>query len=482
MAPVCAQGLPRACVHREQRTHDGYREAVTAPHVAVSTSLQRTYRYLRIGVAGTVVAILLAVAQAATAYGWLTSISDYFYTPARDVFVGALVAASLALFALSGRGVERALFDAAALFAPLIALVPTTLAPGAVPGVPVECSGTARCFPPQYEADTANGVFVYLVVGGLVVLVALLLLARRQVSPAGVWPSLLIAVVVLATVALTWALAHQAFLQHAHVVATTAFFALFGGTFLLTQYMQFVLGFTPLEAGVRLLPFSIVILVVSPLSARIVEKLGTKLTVATGLALVGTALVLMAQLQTGSSYGDLVWRMVLWAFGQALVMAPATESIMGSLPLAKAGVGSAVNDTTRQVGGALGVAIVGSVMSSTYGSKIVDFFAGTPSAGSAAEQTAKDSLGGALAVAAKAPGALGQTLSTVAKSAFVDGMHFGFLVAAGVAIFGAIVAGVWLPARATAENIREQAVEFAEEHETQVDLTADELKDTPAEI
>ncbi len=263
---------------------------------------------------------------------------------------------------------------------------------------------------------------------------------------------------------------------------STAFFALFGATFLLTQYMQFVLGYTPLEAGVRLLPFAVVILVVSPLSARIVEKLGTKLTVATGLALVGTALVLMAQLQTGSSYGDLVWRMVLWAFGQALVMAPATESIMGSLPLAKAGVGSAVNDTTRQVGGALGVAIVGSVMSSTYGSKIVDFFAGTPSAGSAAEQTAKDSLGGALAVAAKAPGALGQTLSTVAKSAFVDGMHVGFLVAAGVAIFGAIVAGVWLPARATAENIREQAVEFAEEHETQVDLTADELKDTPAEI
>lgn len=196
-------------------------------HTAVSTSLQRTYRYLRIGVAGTVVAILLAVAQASTAYGWLTSISDYFYTPARDVFVGALVAASLALFALSGRGVERALFDAAALFAPLIALVPTTLAPGAVPGVAVECSGTARCFPPQYEADVANGVFVYLVVGGLVVLVALLLVALRQVSLDGVWPSLLIAVVVLVAVALTWGFAPDAFLQHAHFVATTAFFALF---------------------------------------------------------------------------------------------------------------------------------------------------------------------------------------------------------------------------------------------------------------
>jgi EmrB/QacA subfamily drug resistance transporter len=258
---------------------------------------------------------------------------------------------------------------------------------------------------------------------------------------------------------------------------STAFFALFGATFLLTQYMQFVLGYSPLEAGVRLLPFATVILVVSPLSARIVERLGTKVTVATGLVLAGTALALMAQLQAGSSYGDLVWRLVLWAFGQALVMAPATESIMGSLPLAKAGVGSAVNDTTRQVGGALGVAIVGSVMSSTYGSKIGDFFAGTPGAGSAAEQTAKESLGGALAVAGQLP-----ALGDIARSAFVDGMHVGFLVAAGVALFGAIVAAVWLPARATDENIREQAVEFAEEHAPPVELGAESLKDTPAEL
>lgn len=194
---------------------------------AVSTSLERTYRYLRIGVAGTVVAILLAVAHAATAYGWLTSISDYYYTPARNVFVGALLAASLALFALSGRGVERALFDAAALFAPLIAFVPTTLAPGSVPGVVVECPGAARCFPPQFEADAANGVFVYLVLGGLVVLVTLTLAALKQVSLPQVWPSLLIAAVVLAVVALSWMFARDAFLQHAHFVATTAFFGLF---------------------------------------------------------------------------------------------------------------------------------------------------------------------------------------------------------------------------------------------------------------
>ncbi|WP_345544185.1 hypothetical protein [Microbacterium jejuense] len=196
-------------------------------HIAVSTSPERTYRYLRIGVAGTVVAIFIAVVQAASTYGWLTSISDYFYTPARDVFVGALVAASVALFALSGRGLERALLDAAALFAPLIALVPTTLAPDSVPGVVVACPDSPRCFPAAFEPDAANGVTVYLVLGGLAVLVALLLALLRQVSLAAVWPSLLIAVVVLAAVALTWSLAHDLFLQHAHFVATTAFFALF---------------------------------------------------------------------------------------------------------------------------------------------------------------------------------------------------------------------------------------------------------------
>ena len=93
-----------------------------------------------------------------------------------------------------------------------------------------------------------------------------------------------------------------------------------------------------------------------------------------------------------------MWRFVILAVGMGLVMAPATDSVMGSLPLAKAGVGSAVNDTTRQVGGALGVAIVGSVVSSMYGSKIADFFAGKP-APKAAVDAAKNSLGGAYAVA-----------------------------------------------------------------------------------
>jgi hypothetical protein len=182
----------------------------------------------------------------------------------------------------------------------------------------------------------------------------------------------------------------------------------------------------------------------------------------------------------------------------ALTMAPATESVMGSLPLAKAGVGSAVNDTTRQVGGALGVAIIGSVLSSTYSSKISDFFANQsarvpPSIQGQfdqAKEAARDSLGGAINVANQLPERglplppnvveqLSSDLTRVANQAFVDGMHAGVLVAAAATLLGAIVALVWLPARARAENVESQAAEYAAEHHDEDGAGADGRVDLP---
>lgn len=204
------------------------------PPAAPSTSVQRTYRYLRIAIAGTVVVIFAAVALAAASVGWLTSVSDYFYTPARNALVGALIAAALALVALSGRGTERALLDAAALFAPLIAIVPTTLAPGSVPGIAVPCSD--RCFPPAFEAEVANGVATYLVVGLLTVLVGLLLVALRQLELAVVGFSLVVSTGVLAIVGACWLFARDAFLAQGHFVATIAFFALFATVAVLNAF------------------------------------------------------------------------------------------------------------------------------------------------------------------------------------------------------------------------------------------------------
>jgi EmrB/QacA subfamily drug resistance transporter len=144
-----------------------------------------------------------------------------------------------------------------------------------------------------------------------------------------------------------------------------AFFALFGSVFLLTQHLQFVLGYTPLQAGVRILPIA-ALMVAAPLSARLVERIGTKPVVAAGLLVVAGALWRLSTVQLGDGYGPVAATLAPLGIGMGLTAAPATESIMGSLPPAKAGVGSAMNDTTRQVGGALGVAVLGSILASGY--------------------------------------------------------------------------------------------------------------------
>ena len=237
---------------------------------------------------------------------------------------------------------------------------------------------------------------------------------------------------------------------------TLVFFAMFGALFLLTQYFQFVLGYTPLETGVRMLPFAGAMLVVSPLSARVVDRIGTKITVAMGLGLVTVGLLTMTQLQTDTPYGNIFWRLMLMAAGMGLTMAPATDSVMGSLPLFKAGVGSAVNDTTRLVGGALGVAVVGSVLASTYGDKIGSALASSGITGPLAD-AGKNSIGAIPKVAPQ--------LLDVADSAFVDAMHWGVTVAAIATGLGVVIALLFLPAQPRDEDRDEQIQEYVEEHE-----------------
>ena len=182
----------------------------------------------------------------------------------------------------------------------------------------------------------------------------------------------------------------------ANLAITLTFLAMFGSMFLMTQYWQFVHGYSPLEAGVRLIPFAMTMMVTAPLSARFVEKIGTKAVVTSGLTIVTLALLLLSFIKPHTSYPVVLGFMCLMAVGMGLTMAPATESVMGSLPREKAGVGSAVNDTTRQMGGALGVAIIGTMVASVYSSgvgSVAGSFGLTP------EQTsvAQGSLGGALA-------------------------------------------------------------------------------------
>jgi len=201
--------------------------------VSDSTSTQRTHRYLRLAIGGTVVVIFVAMLTAVPIVGWLASISEYFYTPARNAFVGALIAASLALLALSGRGAERAILDAAALFAPLIALVPSVVSADSVPGVAVPC-GT--CVPPAFRLEVANGVTTYLVVLAGVLILGILLSFAGQVQ--GARFSLVLGAAVFAVVLVVGVAFPDWFLDWAHFLATILFFGLIASDAILNAFWR----------------------------------------------------------------------------------------------------------------------------------------------------------------------------------------------------------------------------------------------------
>jgi EmrB/QacA subfamily drug resistance transporter len=225
-----------------------------------------------------------------------------------------------------------------------------------------------------------------------------------------------------------------------------AFFALFGSVFLLTQHLQFVLGYTPLQAGVRVLPVA-ALAVAAPLAARLTERVGTKLVVSAGLLVVAGALWLLSTVEFGDGYGRVAAALALLGCGMGFVMAPATESIMGSLPLAKAGVGSAMNDTTRQVGGALGVAVLGSILAAGYGAAIQPTVRSAPPP---IAEAAGDSIGAATTIAAQL-GPQGQGLLDAARSAFLQGLGDALQVGAGAAAAAALLVLLFLPARGKEE-------------------------------
>ena len=232
----------------------------------------------------------------------------------------------------------------------------------------------------------------------------------------------------------------------ASLAITLVYFSLMGTMFYLTQHLQLVMGYSTFDAGIRLLPVALAVGFASPIAAAAVRKLGTKVVVVGGLTLVAIGLALFAvTVDANTSYTTLTATMVLAAIGMGLAMAPATDSIMGSLPRSKAGVGSAVNDTTREVGGALGVAILGSLLSSTYASQISDHLSNLPAG---LHERAADSIGGTFIVAATLDGRSANALMEAGRQAFASGESFGIAVGSVCALAGALIALFFLPSRA----------------------------------
>jgi EmrB/QacA subfamily drug resistance transporter len=235
----------------------------------------------------------------------------------------------------------------------------------------------------------------------------------------------------------------------ASAVLTLTSFALYGSLYLLTQYFQFVLGYSPFEAGLLALPVAVGMMATSPNAPKLVFRYGTKWVVVIGSLVIAGTMVLYASNTIMSSFvGGCVVRL-FFGIGLGLTSAPATESIMGSLPPARAGVGSAINDTTRQTGGALGIAVIGSLFLTSY-HHFADKTKGLPSASAAALH---GSIGQALDFASTLPAKQGAALIELSRQAFIEAMRITYPVAAAFIVFGAFVAWKWLPAHGSDDDV-----------------------------
>jgi DHA2 family multidrug resistance protein-like MFS transporter len=222
------------------------------------------------------------------------------------------------------------------------------------------------------------------------------------------------------------------------------FFALFGVVFVMTQYLQFVQGYTALQAGFRTAPIAIGMMIGSSQAPRVVERVGTTRVVAAGLVLLALTLASYSLLTPDTTYWLLGLALVVQATAMGGVMAPSTDAVMGAVPLAKAGVASATNDVARQVSGALGVAVIGSALNSVYTSHMADAAAHLPAnlAG-----VAGNSIGAAMGIAAQLPGQAGAALVDAARQAFVDAMGLAVFIGAGAALIGAFLVARYMPAQ-----------------------------------
>jgi EmrB/QacA subfamily drug resistance transporter len=232
------------------------------------------------------------------------------------------------------------------------------------------------------------------------------------------------------------------------ITITVVFFTMFAMFFSLSMYLQFVRNYSPLETGLATLPSAITMIIVAPRGPRVQQRITVRRTIALGLSLVAVGALMLAFVRQDSPYLFIGFALVVLACGVGLATPSATTGIMTSLPMNKAGVGSAVNDTTREVGGAVGIAVIGSVLASVYRSGLDGATSSLPPE---AAEAAQDNVGSAVSVGREVlgddPTALGRYLDVVG-GAFTDGFNAGMGVAAAVATLSALAVLRWHPREA----------------------------------
>lgn len=242
---------------------------------------------------------------------------------------------------------------------------------------------------------------------------------------------------------------------------TLVFFTLMGIFFSVSQLLQLVFGYSPLDAAVHMLPVSVVMVIVAPQSPRLVQRFGRRAVVSGGMLAMAVGLAILSQLDVESSYLLLLLGLIVMAGGIAAAMSPTTDLLMSAVPREHAGMGSAMNDTTRELGGSLGVAVFGSLLASRYVHELSPVLTGLPEAGRSA---AEDSLGGALRVASEIGGSAGEGIAAAARDAFMSGFSLSLVIGTFVIAATAVLAYKGLPDTAADDETVEHEVEDELEH------------------
>jgi MFS family permease len=243
---------------------------------------------------------------------------------------------------------------------------------------------------------------------------------------------------------------------------TVTFFALFGSLFVFTQYLQLVHGYSPLSAGVRALPFAFAMGLISPVSPVLAKRFGNRTVIPAGLALMGLGLLDLSTAHVDTGYRALALAVAIMGAGMGLVMAPASTTIMNSLPSHQAGAGSAVNDTIREVGGALGVAVVGSLTAAAYRSRLSAKLV-AHHAPAFVVHAATGSIAAADAVGRIVGGPRGNEIVLAAHHSYTTAMTLGMRGAGAVTLVASLAAVAYFPRspRARVEGLEPAETELA---------------------
>jgi EmrB/QacA subfamily drug resistance transporter len=231
----------------------------------------------------------------------------------------------------------------------------------------------------------------------------------------------------------------------AATVAGLVSFGMFGVFFFLTLFLQNVQGYSAFQMGVRALPMTGAIIFTAPIAGNVAGRIGSRIPMAAGLAVVGVGMLLMQRITPDMPYGALWWNLLLMGVGMGMVMTPMTAAVMNAVPRARAGMASATSNASREVGGVFGIALLGAIVTHFFASDLRNSLQKLPLPAAVKDQIVSlASQGSGTARGSLPTGMDAQALHRMVDDAFVSGMHVAFWVSAGILLTGAVVAAVFV--------------------------------------